>query len=289
MALYLIGDVQGCDEALGRLLDEAGFSAGRDTLVLLGDLVNRGPASAAVVRRLMKLGSAARCLLGNHDLHLLAIAQGAQRPHRSDTLSCILDAPDRAQMLGWLRNQSLALLDSVAGQELLMVHAGVVPSWSAQQCIGFAHEVEQVLRGPQADAFLGQMYGNEPQRWDDRLQGPQRLRAIVNILTRIRFCAEDGTLEFATKEAAATAPAGFLPWFDWPQRRTANTTVAFGHWSTLGWLGRGNLLSLDTGCVWGGCLSAVRITAGVVAGGPDRELVQVRCPQALRPTGWDMP
>lgn len=277
MSLYLIGDVQGCNEALGRLLDDIGFSPSRDAVVLLGDLVNRGPDSAGVLRRLMALGDSARCLLGNHDLHLLAVAHGARRPHRSDTVADILQAPDRPALLDWLRQQHMAL----QAQGVLMVHAGVLPGWSAVQTLALAGELEAVLRSADLHDFLHEMYGNEPATWDDGLTGTARLRVIVNALTRLRFCSAGGTMEFATKEGAHGAPEGYLPWFDVPGRRTADTVVAFGHWSTLGWLDRPDVIALDTGCVWGGCLSAVRLGAT----GAERELIQVRCPQAQVPGG----
>ena len=283
MALYLIGDIQGCDDALQRLLDLIGFSPSRDTLFLLGDLVNRGPDSLAVLRRLMRLDTAARCLLGNHDLHLLALAHGIRKPHRGDTLSAILDAPDRAALLDWVTAQRLALLENFQGHHVLMVHAGVLPSWSARKTVALAAEVETVLHGPDLGDFLAHMYGNEPARWSDDLTGTPRLRAIVNALTRMRFCTADDVMEFDTKEGAAAAPAGFSPWFDVPGRLTANTTVAFGHWSTLGWLERPDVWSLDTGCVWGGPLSAVRVGTGHGAAYPTRELIQVPCTQAQRP------
>lgn len=280
MASFLIGDVQGCDAALGRLLDEIAFSPSRDTLYLLGDLVNRGPDSAAVLRRLMGYGASARCLLGNHDLHLLAIAHGVRAPHRSDTLGGILQAPDRPALLAWLCQQRLAMHENFAGENILMVHAGVLPSWSASQTLALAGEVETVLRGPDLGAFLHQMYGNEPASWDDALTGPARLRMIVNALTRLRFCTPAGQMEFETKEGANAAPPGFVPWFDAPTRQTANVTVAFGHWSTLGWLEHPRLLALDTGCVWGGCLSAVRL-----GGSPARHaLIQVKCQAKQAPS-----
>lgn len=278
MARYLIGDVQGCDAALQRLLDTLAFSPSRDTLYLLGDLVNRGPDSAGVLRRLMGYGSCARCLLGNHDLHLLAIAHGVRPPHRSDTLDGILHAPDRPALLDWLRHQHLALRETFGGEEILMVHAGVLPSWSAGKTMVLASELEGVLRGPDLPGFLQRMYGNEPARWDDDLQGDARLRVIVNALTRLRFCTADGEMEFATKEGAAGAPTGYMPWFDVPGRQTAHVTVAFGHWSTLGWLHRPDVLALDTGCVWGGALSAVRLTGAGV-----HELIQVPCQAAQQP------
>jgi bis(5'-nucleosyl)-tetraphosphatase (symmetrical) len=272
MSLYLIGDVQGCDAALARLLDEIAFSPSRDRLVLLGDLVNRGPQSLAVLRRVMALQGAAQCLLGNHDLHLLALAQGIRAPHRSDTLGDILNAPERAALLDWLRQRPLALHE--AG--VLMVHAGVLPQWTAPQTLALAHEVEDALRSPGWDAFLAVMYGNLPDRWDDALHGPPRWRVIVNALTRLRFCTPDGRMDFHAKGDANNAPPGLLPWFDVPERRTRDTVIAFGHWSTLGWFSRADVLGLDTGCVWGGGLTAVRLGATP----QERECIQVRCPQS---------
>lgn len=279
MALYCIGDIQGCDSALGRLLDTIGFSASRDTVYLLGDLVNRGPDSADVLRRCMRHGDAIRCLLGNHDLHLLAAAQGARKPSRRDTLGSVLDAPDRGEMLEWVRQQPLARVHEHAGQTLLMVHAGVVPTWSAADTITLANEVQAVLRSPDLPAFLDAMYGNTPDRWTRELSGMDRLRVIVNALTRLRFCSAQGVMDFESTENASAAQPGLMPWFDVPGRRTAGTLVAFGHWSTLGWLNRNDLLGLDTGCVWGGCLSAVRFGTTLA----DRELLQVHCEQAQQP------
>lgn len=279
MALYMIGDVQGCDAALQRLLDILDFSPSRDTLYLLGDLVNRGPDSAGVLRRLMGYGDAARCLLGNHDLNLLAVAQGVRKPHRKDTLGNVLNAPDRAAMLRWLRHQRMAILLERVGKPMLMVHAGVLPTWTAEQTAELAQEVEAVLQGGQAADFYHCMYGNAPAQWSATLTGMDRLRVIVNALTRLRFCTPEGAMEFDTKEGAAGAPAGYLPWFDVPNRRTANATVAFGHWSTLGWLGRDDVLSMDTGCVWGGALSALRFNLQDAA----QELIQVQCEAEQKP------
>ena len=270
---YLVGDLQGCCDPLERLLQTLDFSPSRDRLFVLGDLVNRGPDSLGVLRRLRALGGAATCLLGNHDLHLLAIAHGVRKPHRSDTLDAILQAPDRDDWLHWLRQQRLAVWD--AGW--LMVHAGVVPQWDAARTVALAGEVEAMLRSPDLGEFLTQMYGNEPARWDDALTGVSRWRCAVNALTRLRFCTTDGTMEFATKDGAGDAPEGFLPWFDVPGRATQGTPVAFGHWSTLGLIDRPDLLALDTGCVWGGRLTAVRVDGG------RREVVQVECPQAQKP------
>jgi bis(5'-nucleosyl)-tetraphosphatase (symmetrical) len=278
MGLYLIGDVQGCDAALGQLLSEIHFSPSRDRLVLLGDLVNRGSASLAVLRRLAALGDAAQCLLGNHDLHALAVACGVRQQGRGDTLNELLAAPDAPQLLDWLRHRPLALLHSESAQtDLLMVHAGVLPQWSAAQTLAYAHELEAALRAATYTQFLQSMYGNLPAQWSDGLQGMDRLRTIVNALTRLRFCTTEGVMEFATKEGAGAAPLGMMPWFDAPGRQTADVTVGFGHWSTLGLINRPDLIALDTGCVWGGCLSAMRVDGG------QRELRQVQCAQAQTP------
>jgi bis(5'-nucleosyl)-tetraphosphatase (symmetrical) len=275
MALYLIGDLQGCNEPLGRLLNTVGFSPSRDTLYLLGDLVNRGPDSLGVLRRMVALGGAAHCLLGNHDLHLLATAHGVRKPHRSDTVADILRATDRSALLDWLRQRPMAL----QAHGWLMVHAGVLPSWDAAQTLALAGEVQAVLRGPDWVAFLQGMYGDQPDRWREDLAGAERLRAIVNALTRLRFCSAQGQMEFVTKNAAAAAPPGFMPWFEVPGRRTAGTPVAFGHWSTLKQVPRDDVLPLDTGCVWGGCLTAARLLDehGAV------ERISVECPQAQMP------
>lgn len=276
MALYLIGDVQGCDDALGRLLDEIEYSPSRDTLVLLGDLVNRGPQSLAVLRRMRSLEGSAHCLLGNHDLHLLAVAHGVRRPHRNDTLEEILAAPDRQQLLDWLRARPMAL----QMQGWLMVHAGVLPQWDTERTLALAHELECALRGPDWGVFLHNMYGNRPDRWSEQLQGIDRLRVIVNALTRLRFCSAEGVMEFETKDSAASAPEGFMPWFEVPARRSAGAHIAFGHWSTLGNVHRTDVLALDTGCVWGGCLTAARIAHGGAV-----ERISVRCAQAQSPGG----
>lgn len=270
---YLIGDVQGCCDALDRLLAEIGFSPSRDHLCVLGDLVNRGPRSLATLQRLRGLGSAATCLLGNHDLHLLAVAHGVRKAHRKDTLADILDSPGRDGWIAWLRERPLAH----HAHGWLMVHAGVVPQWDAADVLRLAGEVQDHLRSDALPAFLKVMYGNEPARWSDSLHGADRLRFTINVLTRIRFVAADGTLDLETKEGADQTPPGLYPWFEAPGRRTEGVAIAFGHWSTLGLIDRPDLLSLDTGCVWGGRLSAMRVDGG------RRELVQVDCEQAQRP------
>jgi bis(5'-nucleosyl)-tetraphosphatase (symmetrical) len=275
MAFYVVGDIQGCDAALGQLLAKLDFSASRDTLYVLGDMVNRGPDSLGTLRRLMGLGHSAQCLLGNHDLHLLALSQGVRPAGKLDTLTQVLQAPDASALLGWLRQQPLAL----SAHGLLMVHAGVLPSWSLAQTLALAAEVSAMLRSPEHGEFLHAMYGNTPDHWHDDLQGAQRLRVVVNALTRLRFCSAQGVMEFETKEGAGAAPEGFMPWFDVPGRRTAKDTVAFGHWSTLGGLGRNDVIGLDTGCVWGGCLTALRLGQE----GAAHERIHVACAQAQKP------
>lgn len=270
---YLVGDVQGCDDALGRLVDEIGFSPSRDRLFVLGDLVNRGPKSLAVLQRLHGYGDAARCLLGNHDLHLLAVANSVRELHRSDSFGDVLESSARLAWLDWLRHQKLA----IAHDGWLLVHAGVVPQWDAEQTLALAGEVQEQLAGSELRAFLKGMYGNEPDRWSDDLRGADRWRFVVNVLTRIRFCSDDGRLEMKTKDGASSAPPGYRAWFDVPGRRTAGTPIACGHWSTLGLVDRPDLLALDTGCVWGGCLTAVRIDGG------RRDAVQVSCAEAQPP------
>ncbi len=273
--MYLIGDVQGCDGALERLLNAIDFSPSRDTVYLLGDLVNRGPDSLGVLRRLRALEGSAHALLGNHDLHLLAVAHGVRAPHRNDTLAGVMSAPDAAELLTWLRQRPLALR---AGAWTL-VHAGLLPSWTCAQAMELATEVQTVLSGPDHGVLLHNMYGNTPDHWQAELRDLERWRVIVNALTRLRFCDAQGTMEFATKDSAGQAPNGYMPWFEVPQRASVGEPVAFGHWSTLGLLHRSDLLSLDTGCVWGGHLTAARLSDDphVV------DIVQVPCPQAQRP------
>jgi bis(5'-nucleosyl)-tetraphosphatase (symmetrical) len=286
MALYLIGDVQGCDAALQRLLDTLAFSPSRDTLFLLGDLVNRGPKSAQVLRRLLAYGNSAQCVLGNHDLHLLALACGARTPSAKDTVADVLQAPDRDALLQWLAQQPLARQLRVADQDILLVHAGVLPQWNAADTIQLAHEVSAEMGqagGAAARTFFQAMYGNTPNRWSADLQGLERTRVVVNALTRLRFCTAQGEMEFGHSGAADTAPAGYLPWFEVPGRKTSDITLAFGHWSRLGAVARSNVFALDTGCVWGGCLSALRVAPGVAGKGLHTEHITVDCEPAQSP------
>ncbi|MGA2550133.1 MAG: symmetrical bis(5'-nucleosyl)-tetraphosphatase [Burkholderiaceae bacterium] len=271
MATYALGDLQGCADALDRMLDALRFDVQEDRLWFVGDLVNRGPESLRTLRTVKALKEAAVVVLGNHDLHLLALAAGAKRPHSADTLGEILDAPDAADLIDWLRRRPLAHLEVVGDEPILMVHAGLLPSWSVKEGCERAHEVEVVLAGSGWQEFMGLMYGDEPLRWDPLLTGPRRLRMIVNAFTRLRFCTQDGLLDLQTKEGAGQAPEGYMPWFEIPDRKAESHTIVFGHWSTLGLVNRPHVLGLDTGCVWGGSLTAVRLE--------DRVLTQVACPQ----------
>ena len=271
MNAYAVGDLQGCAGQLNELLDQVGRIDADPRWFFVGDLVNRGPRSLDTLRLIRNMGDRAECVLGNHDLHLLAVANGIRKSGRYDTIDEILHAPDREELLDWLRQRPLARL--IDGH--LMVHAGLLPQWSATQAVALAQEVETALRGPDWIEFLRQMYGNTPDRWNDALAGIERLRCIVNALTRIRFCTPDGRMELKSKEAAGNALDGHLPWFDLPLRSSADVTVVFGHWSARGLTLRANLIGLDSGCVWGGKLSAVRLA--------DRALFQVDCPQFKQP------
>lgn len=255
MAIYAVGDVQGCYSALRRLLDKCGFDPAHDHLWLVGDLVNRGPHSLAVLRFVKGLGKRAVTVLGNHDLHLLVVAAGYTRLHHGDTLESVLRAPDRDELLDWLRRQPLMH----ASHGHAMVHAGLLPQWTITQALALAREVEAALQGDDYDDFLRHLYGNRPFRWRERLRGHDRLRVITNVMTRMRLCTADGLLEFAHKGNPVESPKGFLPWFKVPGRRNRRTPVVFGHWASLGLYTGSNVIALDTGCVWGRELTALRL------------------------------
>jgi bis(5'-nucleosyl)-tetraphosphatase (symmetrical) len=265
MSTYAIGDVQGCHDQLLRLLDRIGFEPARDTLWFVGDLVNRGPQSLAVVRFVKGLGSRAITVLGNHDLALLVVAEGIKRAHASDTFHDILDAPDRDELLEWLRHQKMMYADG----HYAMVHAGLLPQWSIPRALSLAREVEQALRADGWREFLRHMYGNQPDRWNDALRGFDRLRVITNAMTRLRLCSETGVMEFSHKLGLENAPRGFLPWYDVPERANRGSPIIFGHWAALGLLVRPDVISLDSGCVWGRKLSALRLE--------DRQIEQCDC------------
>lgn len=261
MSVYAIGDVQGCRAELDALLDLVGFAPPRDRLLFVGDLVNRGPDSAGVLRRVRALAPAAESVLGNHDLHLLAIAAGVARPRRQDTLADVLAAPDREELLDWLRRRPLLAEDPVSGTTIL--HAGLPPQWDIAQARALAREVEAVLAGPDWIDLLRHMYGDAPHRWNDGLAGWPRLRVIVNCLTRLRYCDAGGRLALGEKGAPGSQRAPFEPWYALPGRRSRGTTVVFGHWSTLRLppadCERYCAWPIDTGCVWGGGLTALRL------------------------------
>lgn len=258
MATYAIGDVQGCFDELQLLLRQCDFQAKKDKLWFVGDLVNRGPKSLEVLRFVRDLGKRAVTVLGNHDLHLLAVACGNQRKQKpSDTLAPILGAPDRDELLDWLRQRPLLHHDAALGYT--MVHAGLPPQWDLATATLCAREVESALRGPGWKGFLDQMYGDQPDRWSEGLTGIERLRYSVNALTRMRFVYEDGRIDLKSKGAPHTAPVGVMPWFAARGRKSANLELIFGHWSTLGEAEGFGVYPLDTGCVWGGRLTALRL------------------------------
>ncbi len=259
MAVYAIGDIQGCYDPLRRLLDLLRFDPTSDQLWLVGDLINRGPHSLEVLRLVHGLGERAIVVLGNHDLTLLAVAAGQVKLKRKDTFHSILDAPDHDELLDWLRFCPLLHHDPALG--FTMVHAGLPPQWDlalAQRC---AAEVEAALRGPGYGEFLGRMFGVEPRRWREDLTGYDRLRFSVNALTRMRFCTVDGTLSFAEKGSLGSQKPELLPWFAVPGRRNADLNIVFGHWAALGYYRAPGLYALDSGCVWGNRLTAIQLDA----------------------------
>lgn len=265
MATYAIGDIQGCYASLQALLARCCFDPAYDRLWLVGDLVNRGPRSLETLRFVKGLGERAVTVLGNHDLSLLMAAAGFGKRHRSDTIDEVLAAPDREELLHWLRHRKLFHVE--AGHA--MVHAGLLPQWSVAQAAALAAEVERALQADDYRDFLAHMWGSEPDAWREDLTGWPRLRVVVNAMTRMRFCSPQGRMEFQAKGELAGAPAGYLPWFEVPGRRSADSVLVTGHWSALGLRLEPTLLALDTGCLWGGQLTALRLE--------DRALFQVPC------------
>ncbi len=266
MATYAIGDIQGCYDSLQRLLALCAFNPSRDRLWLVGDLVNRGPKSLETLRLIKSFGPAATTVLGNHDLYLLMVAEGgAKFRGKDDTLQEIFDAPDCAELLAWLRHQPLCHTEG----EYCLVHAGLLPQWSAARARELSKEVEAALQGPDFRELILNLWGSEPAAWSDDLNGWPRLRVIVNAMTRMRFCTPDGVMEFKAKGKLSNAPKNHLPWFDLPNRQHADAVLVTGHWSALGLKVTPNLLALDSGCLWGGHLTAVRLE--------DRKVFQVDC------------
>jgi bis(5'-nucleosyl)-tetraphosphatase (symmetrical) len=266
--VFAIGDIQGCFDEFIELLALIEKSAGSDVeFWLVGDLVNRGPKSLEVLRWCVVNQDRVKAVLGNHDLHLLALAAGLRTARADDTLAAILAAPDKTELINWLRRQPLAYY----AQGHLMVHAGVLPQWSVDHTLELSQEVSQSLASNNWKNFLSSMYGNEPACWSPALRGPDRARVIINALTRLRFCSTAGEMEFATKESAGAAPVGYKPWFDIEARAAKQTPIVFGHWSTLGLTNTTTTIGIDTGCVWGGKLTAVRLNSDP----RKREFIQV--------------
>ena len=267
--IYAVGDVQGCAPSLKALVKKL---PKKSKMIFLGDLVNRGPNSLSALRQLKSLQESdrAECILGNHDLHLLAIDAGLRNTKGLDTVDAILKAPDRKELINWIRKRPMALTNG----KVLTVHAGVLPQWDLQQTIECAQEVEKALRSKSYKDFLANMYGNTPNTWSNSLKGYERLRLITNALTRMRFCTPSGQMEFESKEGLENGPRGYIPWFNVPKRKTTDTLIYFGHWSTLGLLRRSNVIGLDTGCVWGGKLTALEI-ANSNKGSKGLDLIQV--------------
>lgn len=265
MNTYAIGDVQGCYDSLRRLLDACRFDPVQDRVWFVGDLVNRGPHSLETLRFVKSLGGAAVTVLGNHDLYLVMLAEGFGKRQKDDTLAPVLDAPDRDELLGWLRRQPLLVLEG----GYVLVHAGLLPAWTPTQAGALAQEVECQLAGPDYRDLLANLWGSEPASWSDDLVGWPRCRVIVNAMTRMRFCRPDGVMDLKAKGEVGSAPPGYVPWFAVPGRRSAAATVVCGHWSALGLRVEPNLLALDSGCLWGHHLSAIRLQ--------DRQVFQVEC------------
>ena len=263
MAVYAIGDIQGCVVALEEMLETLRFEPHRDQLWLTGDLVNRGRHSLETLRLVKQLGTSAVTVLGNHDLHLLAVANRIRDARPDDTLGAILRAPDRDELLDWLRHQPLMHWDKKpggkSGGKALMVHAGIYPGWRKKQAAGYAAEVEALLRGDDYRRFLKRMYGRSPSRWNPQMGRWQRARFITNAFTRIRYCNRRAGLDFAHKGPPGSQPKRWMPWFEHPQMKCKKWRIVFGHWSALGFVRRGNLIGLDSGCVWGGALTAFRL------------------------------
>lgn len=269
MPVYAAGDLQGCLDPLKRLLDKVRFDPAADRLWLVGDLVNRGPRSLETLRFVRALGDSAITVLGNHDLHLLAIHEGVHRVRRRDTVQAILDAPDREQLMDWLRHRPLLHHD--AGVQWTLLHAGLPPQWDLETAHACAAEVEAVLRGPEHRLLLERMYGDEPDLWSDSLEGWDRLRFITNCFTRLRYCTADGHVDMEYKGAPGGQLPHLMPWFAVPGRGSADLRIVFGHWSTLGLYQADNVLCLDTGCVWGQHMTLARLDGDGV------ETLQTKC------------
>ena len=276
MAIYAVGDLQGCLDPLKGMLDEAGFDPARDRLWLVGDLVNRGPQSLETLRFVKGLGEAALTVLGNHDLHLLAVYHGVHEVRRKDTIAPLLAAPDCKELMEWLAGRPLIHHDPALG--FTLVHAGLPPQWTIADAITYSREIEDLLMSADRVRLLRRMYGDEPSLWDDGLTGWDRARYITNAFTRMRFVTAGGRLEFKHKCAPGAQPSWLMPWYEVPGRRSRDQRIVFGHWSTVGLVETGhNAWALDGGCVWGGSLTLMRLD------GEAPIVTQRRCPQAMAP------
>lgn len=274
MSTYAIGDIQGCYDELRQLFELIEFNPKKDKALFAGDLVNRGPKSLEVLRFVKSLGDAAESVLGNHDLHLLALSQNNLSHAKGNTLDALLAAPDRDELLTWLRQRPLLVHDKKLN--LTLIHAGLPPQWTLSQAIKHAKELEKALRGNQFSAYFEEMYGNEPKIWNKKLEGMDRLRFITNCFTRLRYCTKKGDLALKEKGSPEKQNKKFIPWFEMPDRKTQNDTILFGHWSTLGLSNRNNTWSLDTGCLWGGQLTALRLE--------DFKAFQINCKASQDPS-----
>ncbi len=255
MAIYAIGDVQGCFDELLRLLDTISFDENTDQLWFAGDLVNRGPKSLETLRFVKSLGKSAITVLGNHDMHLLAAACTERVNRKKDSLNPILESPDRNELIDWLRHQPLFHYND----DFCLVHAGLPPQWDFEKTQRMATIAERALRRPNYSLFLKQMYGDKPNLWSSNLKGTARLRFIINCFTRMRYCDAEGRLDFANSGPLGSQPPNLLPWFQAPNRKNADMCIIFGHWSTLGYYEGYNCYAIDTGCLWGGQLTALKL------------------------------
>ncbi len=274
MATYAIGDIQGCYDPLRRLLDKIKFDPSADQLWFAGDLINRGPKSLETLRFIISLGDRARSVLGNHECHFLASARGHKKAHRNDTFASLLNASDADDLINWVRSRPFLHQDKSLGYT--MVHAGIPPQWSLKQAKKHAKELEKVFQSEQLDDFLAHMYGSMPDQWSDTLTGNDRLRFIINCFTRLRFCDAEGRLNLKEKSAPTHHSGNLIPWFEVPNRRTANKKIVFGHWSTLGLNKKNKAICLDTGCLWGGQLSALKLDGS-------EQVISLNCDTSLEP------
>jgi len=274
MATYAIGDIQGCYNALRQLLDKIKFNPNVDQLWFTGDLINRGPKSLKTLRFIKSLGSSARSVLGNHECHFLAVSRGHKKAHRTDTFNNIINAPDAEELTEWVRGLPFFYEDTNLGYSML--HAGVPPQWTLAATRKYALELQAVIQGEHVDDFLASMYGSKPDKWDKTLTGNDRMRFIINCFTRLRFCDKHGRLNLKSKGGLGSQPAGLMPWFDVPNRKTVDDNIVFGHWSALGVHNKNNTTCLDGGCLWGGSLAALKLGSS--------DIISVDCERTLKPT-----